>query len=96
MSVPNPFGPNSAVAVPVWDISNPNPEIGGDVITGTAINNGKWLRITALADAVADLTGANLGGVITAVPIPKGVSISGSFPYIKLASGTVIADRARA
>ena len=86
-----------AQAVPVGVISDPVPQWGADFFSDTSAHNGTWHVITALTDAVVDLTSANWGGsAITAVTIKAGTTIRGWFPYIKLASGTVVAYRAEA
>lgn len=92
--VPNRFGSDSAVAAPTWPIGSPIPENGADFWNDTALHYGNWHIIQAQADAVVDLTGSNWGGsTITAVPIPKGTTLVGFFPAIKLASGSVVAYR---
>lgn len=83
-----------AQAIPVQSISEPFPDFGADFYSDTTAYNGNWHRIQCLTDAVIDLTGANWGGSAkTAVALKAGTSISGRFPYLKLASGTVVAYR---
>ena len=93
------LGPASLSAEPTSDISNPVPEWGADFFSDTSVHNcpvlGGWLAIQCLTDAVVDLTGCNWSGsAISAVTLKAGTTISGLFPYIKLASGTVVAYRA--
>lgn len=96
MSISN-YGHATAQAIPVSDISNPIPDWGADFFSDTAAHVGDWTGIQALTDTVIDLTSANWGGsAITAVTIKAGTRVSGRFPWLKLASGTVVAYRALA
>lgn len=72
---------------------------GGKYIADTATHTGNWRAITALEAAVAALTvsddqsdmGGFIQGTLSAVPIPAGCTIYGSFTSIDLASGKVLA-----
>jgi hypothetical protein len=77
--------------MPVF-IVNLKSEGGADYITDTAAHTGPYESITALAAAVVSVaTSDNIGGTLTSIPIPAGVTIFGHFASITLASGTVIA-----
>ena len=70
-----------------------------DIIAGTVESVGPYFAITALVDAVVDVSECDmsfLGGIAANsgtndFTIPKGVTIYGNFASIELDSGTVIA-----
>lgn len=68
-----------------------NQKAGGAYIADTAAHVGQWDSIQALSAAIANLTAGDLTGNLTAVPIPAGTMIHGTFTGITLASGAVIA-----
>jgi len=94
MASPFRFGSRTQQSRAVVAINTPIPDLGGIVISDTNAHDltaKPAIAIQALAAAVANLTGSNLDGTVTSVPIPVGVTIYGYFPKVTLASGTVIA-----
>lgn len=74
-------------------ITNQRGANGADYIADTNGHTGRWQAITAVEAAVAALVAGDVGGTLTAVPIPAGTTIYGAFTSITLASGKVWADR---
>lgn len=65
---------------------------GGVYLADTTPATGAYGAVTALEDAVvASMTAPDLGGTLTNVPIPAGVTIYGTINAITLASGKAIA-----
>lgn len=73
------------------NIRNLKGENGSLLIADTAQHTGSWDSIQALADSVVNLVSDNMAGNLSAVQIPKGVVIYGSFTQITAASGTLVA-----
>ena len=65
-----------------------------DLIAGTDETTGPYFAITALEDAVVDVSECDmsfLGGGTNNFTIPKGLTLYGNYASIELDSGTVIA-----
>lgn len=77
-------------AAPSWRFDE-----GGDLITGTALNSGRWRGLQALTACVLDsgTISPDLSGTLTGIQIPAGTTMHVSFTAVKLASGTAIAYR---
>jgi len=63
------------------------------LIDDTVEHTGPYFAITALADAVVDISECDMSFItdVADFTIPKGVTIYGNFASIELDSGTVIA-----
>lgn len=71
---------------------------GGLYIADTTAQTGPFIAIQALSAAVIDggtggTTSGDLSGTLDNMPIPVGCMIYGTFPTVKLKSGSVIAYR---
>ena len=67
---------------------------GADYVSGTTAQTGKWQALTALeATVIATLTAGDVGGTLTAIPLPAGATIFGTFTGFTLTSGKVWATR---
>lgn len=62
-------------------------------INNTAVTNGSWFAIMAIADStvVAAIAGKGVPTSVSGMPLPTGVVLMGDFTSIQLTSGQVIA-----
>lgn len=68
-------------------------DVGGDLISDTAVHSGRWKRLLCLTDAAfaAGTASDDISGSFTGQAIKAGTEITGSFTAIELASGSLIA-----
>ena len=85
------LGPRVPKAQIVASLNTPIPDFGGLYITDTAAHNAPFCAFQALTATVINLTNGNIGGTVTTVPVPAGVTIMGRFPTVQLVSGSGIA-----
>ena len=69
------------------------PFIGSEVISDTSNHLGRFAKVTALEDSVANLQGPELIGDISGIVMKANTSIEQIITSITLQSGTVIAYR---
>ena len=71
-------------------------QVGSILIDDTDAHTGPYCAITALTDAVVDVSECDMSWIddVADFTIPKGVTIYGLFESIELDSGTVIAYKA--
>lgn len=68
---------------------------GFDWVNDTTVKTGKWFAIVAIADGttLASLVGNKVPGVVTGLPLPVGLPLTGDFTQFSLQAGQVIAYR---